>query len=617
MSQSEQKKVDGIVDDFKARRARRTSLEEKWLDYYKRLELYRDYTAEELEDIELGITTDIRIPLERTYVETKRPRFINTIFSFNPIVRALAHGEGAEQNKDKVQGAVNYVLRNRLYKPMFHATTQALTIGTGIIGLGWAQDKTPYGFEEFPLFHFIDTFNFYPPDGVLDLSDAEVVYRRLLKGYKYLEKQAEKGNYDAKAVAKLKEKSEYDKDMHDSYYAERMQILGLSIGEKEDKAALGIGADDQIIELIEKWERDKVTTIANRSVVIREKEHMFKGIIPFYAIKDYPSDTMFYAKGEIELLADVPDYQREIKNLRMDIIRRVAYPAALVSRNAKIPKEDLVIRPYQVIRTYDMEGYKEINRPDVKKILVDEEFIARSDGENSTGLYSYLKGGEAPRAETATTALAMKEAGMERINTMIFNACEEFIKPICRDLLAVMQKNLDVGMWVKFPQRMGMAPPIEQVKKHDLEGMYTWEPSAFTIKSVADVNLQQNMMQLYDRLRESSNINMMELDRQLVEAFNVKNVDDLILPGPQAQLMEFMKHNPQAAEFIMTLMRQPELIGVFQRLGAATRQPGAIPGNGGGMPIIPGGASTAGLQIPGATMGPEVTPGLEEQRGGI
>jgi hypothetical protein len=599
---SKKKGTSDLLDTFGALKDKRTGHDDKWIENFKRLFMYKEYTDEEAEDILLGIKADIRQPRELSHNETKRPRIVNTIFSYDPIARAIPMTSESVDKAKAAEALTNQIVRKKLYIPYFHATTQALYAGVGVFGMGMRTVKVGNGELDDVFFDFCDIFGFYVPDGYIEIQDAPYIYRRMLKPRSYLKKYSDR----YKNIDEIPVLGSTSEVISDSYYVQRQDILGFNTGNKETGAAFGATDEkDDIIELVEKWEPDRVTTIANRETTVRDYNHK-RGFIPFYAIKDYPSENSFYALSEFDMTGDTFEYQEETKNLRVDIMRRVAYPAVLVSDKAKIADRDLVIRPYQVIRTSDMDGYKEVQRAEVKRALFDEEYIGKSDQENLTGIFSYLKGGDTPRAETATTGIMMKESGMERINTTIFYNSEACMKPMFNDLFKMLVKNLKLGMWAQVINEKGNLFP-KKLKQDDIDGMFEWSISAFEIRSISDVNLQQNMISLYDRYLKSSNVNLYELDKLLAKTFNIKNVNDLLIKGPQKQILDTIIANKDFAAMMMQIVEHPERIEMFLsimgQMNKQQEQTGAAPQQQ-GQQTMPG---TAGVNMesPVATMNAE------------
>lgn len=86
------------------------------------------------------------------------------------------------------------------------------------------------------------------------------------------------------------------------------------------------------IEVIEYWTEDEVISIANRSVVIENTENYYKakdrengnkyprGLMPFADARDYIDESLFYAKGEIDIIKDQQELLNDIANQNIDAV---------------------------------------------------------------------------------------------------------------------------------------------------------------------------------------------------------------------------------------------------------------------------------------------------------
>ena len=89
--------------------------------------------------------------------------------------------------------------------------------------------------------------------------------------------------------------------------------------------------DDQV-EVLEYWTKDRVITVANRSTVIEDTENYFKskarkngnrfpkGLYPFCSLRDYTDASLFYAKGEVDFIADQQELLNDLTNQNIDSI---------------------------------------------------------------------------------------------------------------------------------------------------------------------------------------------------------------------------------------------------------------------------------------------------------
>ena len=574
--------VQNTAREFKYIKDRRSTLEEKWISYYKKLYMYKDLTVKQLNDIELGIKSDIRIARYISNAEIKRPRIISKIWSYTPIIKAIIESDNSQDSYKMYELLINKYIRENLYVPFDLALSQMMYLGTGCFMMKLAKIEVDGTTMDAIDFEFCDMFNTYVPDTVLQSKHINVVYRRFLKRRSYLQEQEDKGVYDKGSIAKIDPLGPGSDIILNNAYIERMNVLGLNYGDNELGAAYGIDQStdkdekDDIIEVVEKWTSKQKTAIANRQQLIKKPSDHQYGFLNFYFMRNYRNDAMFYGMGEIEVLGGVPAYIDEMKNMRMDITRRIAYPAQLISRNARIPKEDLVQRPQQIIRTYDMEGYRPIDRGGVNRGLVDEEFIGKQDQQDQTGHWSYMAGGPAPRAETATTGLNMREAGEERANTVLHFMCKDVLEGTARDMSYLIKKKFKNGAWVNLAS-VGEYPSPKLVKTEDLIGIVSWVVSAFEIKKVADTAEKQDALGLFRELKDAPEINQFELKKSLLETFNIKNLDELMIKGPKQLILELMNKNKVFADMMTIVSNNPGLIDALNIFMAKTLQNVGVP----------------------------------------
>jgi hypothetical protein len=86
------------------------------------------------------------------------------------------------------------------------------------------------------------------------------------------------------------------------------------------------------IEVIEYWTVDKTISVANRMVVIEDSENYYKakdrangsqypkGLLPFADARDYVDESLFYAKGELDIIGDEQELLNDITNQNIDSI---------------------------------------------------------------------------------------------------------------------------------------------------------------------------------------------------------------------------------------------------------------------------------------------------------
>jgi hypothetical protein len=93
-----------------------------------------------------------------------------------------------------------------------------------------------------------------------------------------------------------------------------------------------VSDEDSLVEVLEYWTKDRVISVANRSIVIEDSENYFKqkakmngedyakGLMPFCSLRDYVDGSLFYAKGEIDFIADQQELLNDLTNQNIDSI---------------------------------------------------------------------------------------------------------------------------------------------------------------------------------------------------------------------------------------------------------------------------------------------------------
>jgi hypothetical protein len=121
--------------------------------------------------------------------------------------------------------------------------------------------------------------------------------------------------------------------------------MGASHGDNTDKQEKDMwygstvsGADSKQIEVIEYWTVDRTISVANRSTVIEDCENYYKaksrangdrypkGILPFADSRDYVDESLFYAKGEIDIIGDQNELLNDMTNQNIDAITYTLNP---------------------------------------------------------------------------------------------------------------------------------------------------------------------------------------------------------------------------------------------------------------------------------------------------
>lgn len=269
----------------------------------------------------VGIT-DTFVPMCFSTVET----LTSGLFGAKPKFAFLAPQDKPDQKTDILNALVDY------YWEKDQWSLKIINTGRNMFKLGTAVDYF-YWAGNHPCLINVPIRDFFIDPNASSLDTAEYCGRRYLttldelESFEIVDLDAEPdefGNYPMKKkytnLGKITNggggKGENtDKQEKDMWY-------GSTLTEPQDKQ----------IEVIEYWTEDKTISVANRSVVIEDSENYFKlkgrangeeypeGLLPMADARDYVDESLFYAKGEIDIISDQQELLNDITNQNIDSI---------------------------------------------------------------------------------------------------------------------------------------------------------------------------------------------------------------------------------------------------------------------------------------------------------
>lgn len=270
----------------------------------------------------LGIT-DTFVPMSFSTVET----LTSGLFGSKPKFAFLAPQEKADQKTDILNSLLNY------YWDKDQWSIKIINTGRNMFKLGTAIDYFFWDKDHPRLINVpIRDFFISPTASSLDEYCTGFCGRRFLttleelKSFEIVDFDSEPdfdGNYPMKPKYSNLEKipangstgENTDKQEKDMWY-------GSTVSDANKKQ----------IEVIEYWTTDKTISVANRSVVIEDAENYYKakdrangskypqGLLPFADARDYVDESLFYAKGELDIIGDEQELLNDITNQNIDSI---------------------------------------------------------------------------------------------------------------------------------------------------------------------------------------------------------------------------------------------------------------------------------------------------------
>lgn len=266
--------------------------------------------------------SDTFVPMTFGTVET----LTSALFGAKPKYTYLPPQERADQNTDILNALLDY------YWDKDQWSVKNIIWGRGMIKLGtsiayyiWENDH--------PVKIIVPLRDFFIDPTATSLENARFMGRR------YLTTIEELKGFEVVDLDKVDEFGNRTGEMKPKYKNLDKINLGGGTGENTDKQEKDMWYGSTVaepektqIEVIEWWNEDKTISVANRTVVIEDCENYFKakarhngvehpkGIVPFADLRNYVDESLFFAKGEVDFIADQQERLNDNTNQRDDAI---------------------------------------------------------------------------------------------------------------------------------------------------------------------------------------------------------------------------------------------------------------------------------------------------------
>lgn len=306
--------VDDVIKDFETSWKYTTG---SWHDRWQNSHFL--YNNQRVKRGYLGIS-DTFVPMCFSTVET----LTSALFGAKPKYAFLPPHSKPDQNTDILNSMIDF------YWDKDQWSLKNINTGRGMLKLGTAVDYYMWAGDH-PVKINVPLRDFFIDPTATSLEDARYMGRRYLISKSQLEEFEVvdlKAKPDAEGSYPMKKKYK-NLDKLDTYKT-------LEKTDKEEKdmwygSTLDNPPEDQV-EVIEYWTPEKTISVANRTTCIEDTENYFmakdrangakfpKGLMPFNDARDYVDESLFYAKGEIDIIADQQEDLNDITNQNKDAI---------------------------------------------------------------------------------------------------------------------------------------------------------------------------------------------------------------------------------------------------------------------------------------------------------
>lgn len=533
--------VEDVLKDFDASwKYASSSWHDRWRDnnfLYNNNRVKRGY---------IGIS-DSFVPMSFSTVET----LTSALFGAKPKYNYLPPQDKQDQDTKILNSLLDF------YWDKDQWSLKNISTGRGMLKLGTAIDYYLWD-RDHPVKINVPVRDFFIDPTATSLENARYMGRR------YLTTKAELESFE---IVDL-EKSKGDKVVMKKKYTNLDKLDAYKTLEKTDKeekdmwygSTLTDPPEDQV-EVIEYWTSEKTISIANRCTDIENTENYFlakakankvkypKGMMPFNDARDYVDESLFYAKGEIDIIADQQEDLNDLTNQNKDAVTYNLNQMYALKPGSPIKPAEVENLPGAVYPV-DPADLQPIRHGDIPREAFAERQNIKNEIRETTASNEIVKGAPSEGGKSTATEINAQVAGAgQRISLKVTQLENGYFHREARIVFEMIKLYVTEPMMVRIVGKDGAR--WEQFNPADFQGDY--EP-----RVQLDISIQQQKQKdatdaanLLKAFMNNPVINQQELAKIVLQrAFELDpdEVDLLTqLPPPQAPALppEMMAGLPQ------------------------------------------------------------------------
>lgn len=521
--------LEDVLEDFAASwQYAQSSWHDRWRDnifLYNGNRVKRGY---------VGIT-DTFVPMAFSTVET----LTSGLFGSKPKFQYLPPQEKQDQKTDILNGLLDF------YWEKDQWSLKVINTGRNMFKLGTAIDYF-YWMNDHPCLINVPIRDFFIDPTATSIETARYVGRRYLTTKEELE--------SFEIVDLDGQPDEYGDFPMKPKYKNLNQVKSGSHGENTDKQQKDMwygstvdNAEDSQIEVIEYWTKDKTISIANRSTVIEDSENYYmakdrangaeypQGLLPFADARDYVDESLFYAKGEIDIIGDQQELLNDITNQNIDSITYTLNQMYTLDPKYAHLLSEIENLPGAV---YPVEANALIPIPQrpIPQDAFNERLNIKNEIRETTASNEVVKGvGQQDSGNTTATEINAQIAGAgQRFNLKVTQIENGYFYKVAKIVFRMIQLYVTEPMMVRILGKDGAR--WEEFDPDEFDGEY--EPRVqldATIQNEKQVDAAQSK-ELLAAFLQDPDVNQQELKKLVLQrSFNLDpdEVEALMSPAPE------------------------------------------------------------------------------------
>lgn len=471
--------------------------------------------------------TDAFVPMVFSTIET----LTSALFGSKPKFNYMPPQDRPDQKTDILNGLLDF------YWEKDQWSLKIINTGRGMMKLGTSVDYF-YWDNDHPCMINVPIRDFFIDPTASSINDAHYMGRRYLttkddlKTYEVVNPDTGEMEPKYNNLAAIQEESGSKGDNTDKQ--EKDMWYGSTVQEPEKHQ----------IEVIEYWTMDRVISVANRSVVIEDRENYFlakarangveypKGLMPFSVARDYVDESLFYAKGEIDFIGDHQELLNDITNQNIDSIS-----FTLNQMYTLDPKYSHMLNQIENLPGAVYPVDKDALSPIMQRPIPPDAFNERQNIKNeireTTASNEIVKGvGQDTSANATATEINAQIAGAgQRIGLKVTQIENEYFQRMARIVFEMVKLYVTEPMMVRIVGKDGAR--WEEFDPEEFQGEY--EPSV-----QLDIEIQNQKKEDADKAQAlmaafmgDPEVNQVELKKMVLQRgfdLDPDEVDKLMTP---------------------------------------------------------------------------------------
>ena len=557
-------------------RERRQHAINRYIHYFRRASRWYDLYRGIYSGRFAAFRNNIHLPFLFSVIQSDVARKVQTSFGGWPIVEftGYAHEETFKARKNET--LVSAQMKDcQSFRKAVDFYTSADLYGTAIARVGWKTDirdnliRLPNGLGgsseqrvqqtmfDGPDWDNVDITDFLLQPGKRSIPDADWAIHRWYIDLDQLEELAKQGMFDPNAVSQLRKWGTLPEAAVDDFN-QRVNIYR-SHSEYDARRTERFAKP---VEIWDMWGRvpsefapdgivHRIVTVANGKIILRNRPNPYwHGQIPFLAYSPQPDPHYFHAPGKMEVAEKMQFSANRFANQKMDALDITVDPMWLVSSALGLDTQNLFSRAGRVIKVDGPIGDDSIRpiSPDLRGMQAayqEIEFLWQSIQQATGIIEDTVQGAPASRRQTKAEYQGRQESVLTRLMLEARLAEENFVEPLANMFVSLNKQLLPIPKEVRILGSDAMVNPItgfplpkEPITIDSLDDInHDYRARAVGSSQMVGRQMLQNQLMTLMQVMGANPVGMQMVNwtaffRQVFDAFQLRNVDELLNPSP-------------------------------------------------------------------------------------